>query len=711
MSNPTLQAVLGIDVAGFRSGLAVSQSSLKELDAQVKVSAANVALFEQGMKGGGTAAQRADLDKLRDSHRQLQVELKNTARQQAAFEAVNGGGGGGHGGGSRMAGMEAGHSVRSIVDMMSAGQNLGQALQMELPRLMQASGAGIGAMLATELATAIARAVESAIQGTAIERNKFGHEIAGSGVGIGVGSESTLKSQMGELKSAFDERLNETGNGEAGHDGNIFSWAARTGKNIWRKATGQKSVEDETDDKLVALEQRRIQLSDELVKRKAAQVHLDEKARVLGEDAVALEREGLRLKEQIAAVVDDKNMDATAQAHMIDLLREESKLRGEHIRQVREQHEAEEKEKHGNVMDRDQGEDSPVSKAQRAVEAAVKKRDATRAGSKEWAAAQDEVTSAEGNLTDAKTQTARHAQERADAATIAGMNAPQAKKERERLERERARLNAQLDPTSDTYERNDEKRKDVAEGQLPVVLGQLHQMDRSDTQRGFRREREQIAAETGLGPEEQIRAKERLLNLNGREQQDNDSNEKDQDRSASLGEEGHQLTLAIQELTKGMQEHLHGLQAQGAQIQNKGFTPTLGMKNDATNAKYDKEEADNRNDPAALAETKKNRAAELAGNQADEFMLTPAEKLDRQRRNDARQRAVDRASGNAHAKEADGNDTGFNARFHPQAVTAHEIREGAENAGKGDVKGNGSAEIVKAIHHPEWAKDLSFKSR
>ena len=88
MPNPQLNAILGIDASGFRAGLTSSRASLTELDSAIRGTAAQIAVFEQGMAGGGTREQNKQLDQMRANLRELQIEYKNTARQAAAFQAA-----------------------------------------------------------------------------------------------------------------------------------------------------------------------------------------------------------------------------------------------------------------------------------------------------------------------------------------------------------------------------------------------------------------------------------------------------------------------------------------------------------------------------------------------------------------------------------------------------------------------------------------------
>ncbi len=162
MSDQTLKAILTINADQFRAGLAASGKDLGSLQNEAKQTAAAVALMERELaKGGGSGAGK-ELDAMRDKHRALQIEIKNTARQQAALAAVTGAGVGDEGVGNNHGRTQMlAHSARATMDMMMAGQSPLQAAQMEAPRLLQAFGASLGSIIGIGAAVAGVSALAS----------------------------------------------------------------------------------------------------------------------------------------------------------------------------------------------------------------------------------------------------------------------------------------------------------------------------------------------------------------------------------------------------------------------------------------------------------------------------------------------------------------------------------------------------------------------
>ena len=415
-----------------------------------------------------------------------------------------------HGGGGRAANMEAGHSIRSVFDMVGAGQNLGQALQTELPRLLQASGTGLGGMIAIEGATSIVKGITESVEKARELRKEL--RAAFEGPGMGTGSENAIKKQIEELAAMGDKLMPEN------QQSSLIDWVGRQGKNAYRGVTGGKSVEDETDDNIVALDERRQRLSEELVRRKADSLALDERAAREGEAAVAADRERLALKQRIAEVQDDKSLDGTAQARMVDLLREESRLRQEHIAQAKEQRQVEDAQRVGNLSDQVSGDDTDVSRAQRALEAARGKRDATPAGTPEGRAADEAVTKAELELAKVKQITAERRSQEEIVAKVDGITGSSSAKQRAQINAEKRDLMEQLNEKSPTYQPNKEKQGEIV-AQVGRKDAALKGLDLVDAQRGMDAQASDIQAGAGRGPDAQIKTlREEMALLEKRKQ-------------------------------------------------------------------------------------------------------------------------------------------------------------------------------------------------
>ena len=767
MSNPSLIAKLGIDEADFVRGMTVSVEKLDETNDRAKRLAAQMAVLASQMTGKGTQEQAAQYKALNAELRTAQSESIQLKKHLDALNAVKApsapvsqpSAGGHGGGGGRMAGMEAGHSIRSVFDMLGAGQNLGQALQMELPRLLQASGMGLGAMLGIQAATAIAHGLEQAIQSRAVEKENFGKLLAGpGGGGVSTRSTSSIESQIKELDKKREEMMDATGNGAAGNDGNIFSAMARGAKNTWRAATGQQSVEDEADDRMVALDQRRIQLSEEIVRRKAAEVAIDKRAATEGEGAVAIDRERLALKEKIAAVMEDTSIDGTAQARLVDLLREESALREVHIRQVKEQHAAEIEAREGALDDRENGNSNEVTRAQRALDEARHKQAATTPGTPEGKEADDAVRAARLELETAQRATKERQAQRDLVVNIAGMTTTQSEKERSRLEGEKRLLMQQLHEGSPTFEPNKEKQSEIR-AKLAVNGGALHSLDRADQQRAFGRDREKIEAETGPGPVEQGKAASKKMSLNLQERADNTANENDPDKTAKLQAEYNQLKRQLLGIGADEKDRLDTIERQTEAIKKQGFILTGEEKKAKLRAQYqpDIDRATRQGDTATAEAKGRERDAAMANVDVEEAQMTPAQKRERAWHNQQRQRQVDHGA-KPHTRDADregssihnadgpdgsmipnADKTGGNAYSGPDNVNtgsfddyfkanpppiaaqvrapvvvhnrADAIRAGAENAGKGDG-GFKDRNIVAAINATTAAVNaISLKNK
>ena len=569
MSDITIRARLGLDTTDWKANAKDSAQDATRLKAAVTEAAAGVALLEKQFRAAGsaTAEQKKMLKEYRAELAGLERDLKTAEKQVAKFNAAGGvtapprtpvvppaPSPGGHGGGSGRAGaMEAGHSVRSIFDMIGAGQSFSQASQMELPRLLQASGKGLGTLIGIEGAAGTVKAVEGALERAREEQRAFTAALAGGG--IKTSSTASLTKHMDALAEARDKYMPDDEKPATGGD-----WALRQGKNLWRAMSGQQSVEDEQGDKIDALEQRRINISAELARRKGEEVALDKRAAAQGEDAVAIDRERLALRERIAQVQDEKNLDETAQAKIIALLREESVLRERHINQVREQHEAEAETRRGLIDDRESGDSNPVTKAQRALDEARRKQAATTGGTPEGRAADDAVTSAELELDDARRLTAERKAQAELVTKIAQMTGTEAEKERARLQGEKRLLMEQAHEGSPTYNPDQAARANIVNNLLPQTEAQLHALDRADQQRAFDRRRNEIAAQTGIGPAEQVKAIDARLNLNSRQQADNADNENDPDKAARLTAEAAQLARERKEITFSAQQELAAAQ-------------------------------------------------------------------------------------------------------------------------------------------------------
>ncbi len=322
---------LGLSRRDFSANAEAAKADMNRLKGEVGEVAGALAILQRQARAAGDAVDAGLTARIKQTQAALtglQSDLRTATTDSAILngpEPKPGRDEHGGNGNERMAGMEAGHSVRSIADALGAGMNPGQAFMMELPRLLQAAGKGVGAMIGVEAGASIFRSIVAAYEKARQEREEFSKAMAGPG--IGVSSNSALQSRMSNAASERDKLMPE------GQSNSLIDWVGRQMKNVTRGIKGDKSVEDEQDDKIVALEQSRVAASEELAKRKADEVELDTAAFERGEDTVAMEREQLKLREQIRDVMSDPNMDGTAAAKMIETLREQERVQ-ERIKQV-----------------------------------------------------------------------------------------------------------------------------------------------------------------------------------------------------------------------------------------------------------------------------------------------------------------------------------------------------------------------------------------
>lgn len=705
MSAPSLIARLGLDPAEFKRGLLASEDGLKKLQQDAKVTAAEIAFLERAMAGNGTAQQVAKHAELQKALRATQAEATATARQLAAMEAVKPSSGGHGGGDSRSGTQEATHSVRSIFDMVGAGQSFSQAAALAMPRLLQAAGKGLGTIIGIQAGAAIIKGVGEAMERAREARKEFTQSMSGGG--LGTTSESGLRRNIDELTAAREKLTVDPGKWER-----LDVQAASYLKSGWRKLTGQKTDSEENDDKIEALEQRRIHLSEELARRKEETLALDKRAATEGEDAVAIDREKLALREKIRAVEDDKNLDATAQAKLIDLLKEESKLREEHIKQAQTMKAAESDAKAADATDRTNGQDTASSKAANAYIAALTKRDALPEGSREWKDADTEVKNRGADVQSTQQEQAVKDAQRKEAARLAEMTGSQAQKERERLTSEKDAIARQLDPNSGEYERNADKRKDLKVQQTQNSAS-LRALDRSDVQRGFQRRENDISANSELGPDGQIKTIDARLALLADRQKDNDTHEKDVDVASKLTAEAAELARKKEDIRASERDSLATMKEQTTAIGDQGFALDAEEKKERIRQKTrdDVQKMRDKGAPAdQIAERQRQGAAQE--NQADvsEVLMTPAQKLQREEANRAHRRAqgvVESRKRLEASYAADGT-----SRMHLPDLRP-DINAAAANAGKSDVKDvSALIPILQQIaDNTDGLDDLSFKTR
>ena len=727
MSNGALVVKVGATTKDFRTDIEAARQDMVRLARSVMDTGAELASFRQKARetGGATQEQAVQIKKLesalKDFRRESRLaaedykllsEVKAPDSQQLAARAAresqrredlkisteqnrladereragiegkgraNSGEGSGHGGNGneRMAGMEAGHSIRAIADSLGAGQNFGSALSMELPRLLQGAGAGIGGMIATEIGVAIGKAITTALTSAKLEREKFGLELAGDGGGVGTSGTSALKGRIDKLEKAFQDRLDATGNGAEGHDGNIFSFLGRKAQNAGRKMVDihSQTVEQETDDKLVALDERRNLLAAEIVRRKGEEVEMAGRVFNEGEEATAVDRERLALAERIRAVQDDKSMPGDKQAEMIDLLKKESAVREEILQRARELRAIDAELRHGMLEDREHGKDTAVSRARREQRAAEERRDLLPGGSPEWKAADDDAKAKKLNAADA---------ERADAEAIArrslstreAATSDASQKERIRLMGEQADLAAQLNPKSATYERDDEKRRELQSRQTGNAA-QIRGLDISDAQRRVDERENIVQASSGRGPAahvETLREEIGLLGERGKlitdqaKRENRGLGEDEKEKLTGYIAQAHKLREEIEGINEQEKERLATIQQQTAAIQSQGFELTAPQKKSAIAGSYQQQiaKANFENDPAVAAGLGRERDAAMFNADVDEEMMTPAQKQARARANTLRQQAAERVQNRQrhHAETNAANHSNFENYFY-----------------------------------------------
>ena len=467
----------------------------------------------------------------------------------------------------------------------------------------------------------------------------------------------------------------------------------------------------------------------ELARRQAGQ----ENAVQLEGKILAIKKDGLDVAEKTAAAQLEgaqRTLDAgpkegpqhEANVNAVESARQGVDLAG----REKQRQDAEDARTKGLNADRAGGSDTEASRARRAFTEALRKRDSQKEGSREWDVANEDVKSSKLDITEARRNLAERASKRQRAAELAAMTGPQSERERARLVGDQQDLNGQLRDGSPTYERNAEKRKDL-ELELARNKGDVHALDRSDKQREFQRQDEEISANTTPGTSGQVKAINDRLGLNADRQADNDANEKSVDVAARLNAEAAELKRRKEEILFTEKESLEALKRQGEEIQNHGLELDAAGKKKEIDGKYTPqiEKAEHDHDPANAAQLRQNEAGEEFGAEVDEEQMTPAQKAERARHNLARNQAAARVE-SRHKRQADLAAANAPAdlsikhmpppsHMAPRPIIApnriDEIKAGAMNAGKGDG-GFKDGNIVKGLQDVVKAVDkISLKNK
>ena len=775
MSNPTLMATLGLNTDSFRAGLAASQKSLKEQDVAVKISAAILAEFEQSLSADATKEQIKQLDEMKDAHRRLQVEIKNTARQEAALAAARalaptmpkassasaaitvaeGAAEAGGAGISRMGKMELGHVARSLAGSLMAGMPVGRAVEMESPRLLSALGpaamsavgglAGLTAVLGP-LALAVGGAAGAFEVYSANERAKNARraisEIGENPTNLGELDSDMLDDSMGwkeKLRRWHKRNRLDRGKLDVPEGINLPDQNVESARDLDRDAEGASQVIENAKAERRTKTGKLARFFGFGLKRSDVQEGIGKRDAIIGQRDDVLSRdqgfaerafagnpavEADRLKaardEKITkAEKDQADGKIRDMGRQVALAEQEYQLSMQELTRKQAFQKAElDMEGKINAARRD-GSNVAVETARARMEEAKAILDAGEKQGPKFEEHQKAFERAQGDFSDLDREHKIREETLATEKQIADFRGSADAKHIFSL-----RLEMQLlEKRRELAKPEEQKQIDV---QIAQNKSQTYDAERTSIAASNQAHLALLAAGYDHGAEGQMqRLKDRRETLGFEMDSNRQYNIEGQKvwKNGNLGahqmEEDNELKIAIEELTAGLKEHLSGLQKEGTQIQNRGKQPTLAMRDQQTNDKYDAQKASEErgdNDPASLAQIEKNRGAEHFENAVDESMMTPQEKAERQRHNDSRARAAagvkSRQDRHAEIEAANNTRGSFDNFFHPQAVTAHEIRKGAENAGKSDKGAWTDANIVKGLKDVETAvKSFGLKNK
>lgn len=911
MSQPSLIAKLGIDEKDFARGLAASVEGLAQTQEKAKLLAAEVALLEQRMASNKTDAMVSTYKALTTSLRETRAEAEAMGRQLKALEAIkppaaasdDSGAYAAHwdkveaqrqaeaesaerarrarvaaesapkpmpkafvasaevqveaamaeaAGGfalSRMGKMELGHVARSLAGSVSAGVPIGNALEMEAPRILQALGPALGALLpilaalapalAAVTLAAAAHKAENEARPLRRETGRIAAREAGNSEqyeelaldteeqvlkvrekrkkrsrlakiqGKGVNRRDEADAEVAAVNAAgnLDEALERQsdreqrefeGDPQAARDKLAEDRDAKIAA-AKRKHHGGSEAARRRREALTAKAQRDYELDVQKLEREEANRHADldaqrdtNTAREEGAN-MAVEGPALRARNADAKLKNgpqfgpehDANKEGARTAHLdADDAANQEKTRAagvaaeERILQIKregfdvdkriaqerlkvaEAALANSREKSGADYDALQ---HVVNAGRAEIEAAGKVTGEQRA----QAFLEERAANLRGSSFQVRKATLdlergdigrRMLESAGQTDKLPGLTAELARNQQQREELERSERENQARARLDVRAANlrgsstqvrqgslDLEREDISRrmlenaGQSDKLPGFAAELARNKQQQDELAKAEKLRAidtrgtedhaNTGRGAAAQLGFLEREIERVGeRKEWNKNENGNDAGTNAQLDDTLHNLTQAIQDLAFAEQARLTQLNNEKMQIGRRGYQPTQGDKDHDTDDRFNRERADAIHHGASKQELdaiEGNRAADHLANAADERQMTPEQKLERMRHNNARDRAVGSVqsyTGRTKAKEAKGNASTFDAYVDSNRPIVgktplhvpnriDEVKAGAANAGKGDGNAWKGENIVEAVHGVKDALGGAFKNR
>ena len=281
----------------------------------------------------------------------------------------------------------------------------------------------------------------------------------------------------------------------------------------------------------------------------------------------------------------------------------------------------------GENDDRANGSESAVTRAQRAYNEAVAKRNAHKEGTDDYKTADQGAVAAGHELENAKQVEAEQRAQREEAKRLAGMDTPAAQKERASLEGQQADLAGQLDPKSNTYQFNAEKRADL-EKEKAENAERLRALDRSDKEREFARRSNDIEANARPGNAGKLDTLSQKYTLNRDQAAYNLAGINDPDKASKLNEEAADLLREKQQIRAEEEKSLRAAQGQADVLQLQATGHSNAANEARTRLQYEEKIATalKNGDAAMAAQMSKEQSLAGLSQEIDEALKTPEQR-------------------------------------------------------------------------------------
>ena len=252
MGDASIRAVLGLDTAEWKANAKDAAADATKIKAAATQTAAGIALLERQFRaaGGATAEQSKQLKEQHAVLSGLENAYKRAAREAKLLNEADAATGpkrvnipgidqtrratggptpplanlkldkrgnvireseessseGGHGSNRG----ELAHSVRSIGDMISAGQSPLSALQMEAPRIAQSMGASVGTIIGISLAGVVANKLAEMVEDNRAVKERQQASLSGD-PSKGIESVAETQAHVAELNASINEARPQLG--------------------------------------------------------------------------------------------------------------------------------------------------------------------------------------------------------------------------------------------------------------------------------------------------------------------------------------------------------------------------------------------------------------------------------------------------------------------------------------------------------------------